>query len=240
MSTSRLTCSSVTQLKRKQLEWATISSLAWLAGIVAVAFVMVGTWRDATGANRAIPLTLAPGASLELDGNSTLHRYSAKASEMKLNVGVDDARVTSAAKLPELEALIRTHFIKTFELMVPVDKLASGERGLDVNMRKALKGDQYKEIRFRMESYDVTAPAISGAGFTVMLHGRLSLAGVERKIDVGAAGVRVGSGIRLTGSKDLLMTDYQIKPPTMMLGAIKTANLITVKFAATLQKGTSL
>jgi len=32
------------------------------------------------------------------------------------------------------------------------------------------------------------------------------------------------------------MTDYQIKPPTMMLGAIKTKNLITVKFNATLQR----
>ena len=32
------------------------------------------------------------------------------------------------------------------------------------------------------------------------------------------------------------MTDYQIKPPTMMLGAIKTENLITVKFNATLER----
>jgi YceI-like domain len=124
--------------------------------------------------------------------------------------------------------------------MVPVDKLASGEKGLDANMRKALKGDQFKEIRFRMQSYDVRPPAASGALFTVLLHGRLSLAGVERAIDVDAAGVQAGTGIRLTGSKDLLMTDYQIKPPTMMLGTIKTANQITVKFAATLQTRKSL
>ncbi len=35
------------------------------------------------------------------------------------------------------------------------------------------------------------------------------------------------------------MSDYQIKPPTMMFGTIKTANLITVKFNATLQIATN-
>ena len=55
---------------------------------------------------------------------------------------------------------------------------------------------------------------------TVLLHGRLSLAGVEGKIDVTAGGVRVRDGLAISGSKDLLMTDYQIKPPTMMLGAV--------------------
>lgn len=211
--------------------------MTWLAGLVVAVVVVIGARHDAKGANQAVSLTLAPGASLELDGNSTLHRYSAKANGMKISVAVDDARA-AAAKPSELEALIRSHVIKTFDLTVPVAGLASGEKGLDANMRKALKGDQYKEIRFRMESYDVRAPAV-GSAIKLTLHGRLSLAGVERKIDVDAVGVRAGAGIRLTGSKDLLMTDYQIKPPTMMLGAIKTANLITVKFDATLKTGTS-
>lgn len=173
---------------------------------------------------------------MELDGDSSLHRYSAKAQGMQAGVGIDPARVATVAQASDLEALIRAHFIKTFHLTVPVDKLSSGEKGLDANMRKALKGNQYKDIRFQMNSYDVLASPGGGAGMSLMLHGRLSLAGVERKIDVGVTGVRVKDGIRISGSKDLLMTDYQIKPPTMMLGAIKTKNLITVKFNATLQK----
>ena len=212
--------------------------MAWLMGAIVV-LVMIAARHDAAGANQTPSLTLAPGASLQLDGNSTLHRYSAKASGMKVDVGVDDSREAAGAKPPNLETLIRSHFIKTFDLAVPVDRLASGEKGLDANMRKALKGEQYKEIRFRMDSYEVRPPAASGDVFTIVMRGRLSLAGVERTIDVDAAGVRVGAGIRLTGSKELLMTDYQIKPPTMMLGTIKTANQITVKFDATLQQRTS-
>ncbi|HZL16246.1 MAG TPA: YceI family protein [Polyangia bacterium] len=179
-------------------------------------------------------LTLAPGASLELDGDSTLHHYSAKAHGMWASAGLDAGRLASAAQPPDLEALIRGHFIRTFQLIVPVAQLRSGEDGLDKNMRKALKGNRFKEIRFQMDSYDVAPP--SGGPIAVTLHGRLSLAGVERKIDVGAIGTRVKDGLQVTGSKDLLMTDYQIKPPTMMFGAIKTKNLITVKFNATLQR----
>jgi polyisoprenoid-binding protein YceI len=139
---------------------------------------------------------------------------------------------------PDVAALVQGHFVKSFALVVPVDQLSSGEKGLDENMRKALKGAQYKDIRFQMDSYDVRMPSPGAAAFSLTLHGRLSLAGVERRIDVVATCVRVGEGLRLTGSKELLMTDYQIKPPTLMLGAIKTADLITVKFNATLQKRT--
>lgn len=185
----------------------------------------------------AVSLAVAPGASLELDGDSTLHRYSAKARGIDVGIEVDPGRATSAGQPSDVEGLIRAHYVRTFQLTVPVDKLSSGESGLDGNMRKALKGDRYKQIRFRMDSYDVLAPSVAGAAFVIAMHGRLSLAGVERKVDVSATGLRVKGSIQLSGSKDLLMTDYQIKPPTMMLGAIKTANLITVKFNATIQKG---
>jgi polyisoprenoid-binding protein YceI len=189
-----------------------------------------------TGAGGALSLVVAPGASLELDGDSSLHKYSAKAHGIEAGVGLDPARVATRAQAADLEGLIRGHFIKTFHLTVPVAELSSGEKGLDANMRKALKGDRYKQIRFQMDSYEVLAAPAGDATLAVLLHGRLSLAGVERKIDVNAAGVRVHDGIEIRGSKDLLMTDYQIKPPTMMLGAIKTKNLITVKFNATLER----
>lgn len=190
---------------------------------------------DTTPANGSIAID--PGATLELDGDSTLHKYSAKADGIAAQIGIDAPRAAAVGAPLGVEPLIRGHFVSKFELTVVVDKLHSGDAGLDKNMRKALKGDQYKEIRFRMDSYDVPGPPTVGAPLTIVLHGRLSLAGVERKIDVQAAGTSVRDGVRLTGSKALLMTDYGITPPKMMLGTIKTANLITVKFNATLRKG---
>jgi YceI-like domain len=210
---------------------------AAVASVTAALVLLVASpIRAAPESVHPLSLVVAPGASLELDGDSSLHRYSAKAHGMEAGVGLDSARVPTAAQASDLEGLVRGHFIKTFHLFVPVDQLSSGEKGLDANMRKALKGDRYKQIRFQMDSYDVLASTAGTTTLAVTLHGRLSLAGVERKIDVVAAGVRVRDGLTISGSKDLLMTDYQIKPPTMMLGAIKTKNLITVKFNATLER----
>ena len=186
------------------------------------------------GAGRALSLVVAPGASLELDGDSSLHRYSAKAHGMEAGVGLDRARVPTAVEASDLEGLVRGHFIKTFHLSVPVDQLSSGERARRQYAQGAQR-DRYKQIRFQMDSYEVVGRP-GKATMTVVLHGRLSLAGVERKIDVTAAGVRVHNGLAISVSKDLLMTDYEIKPPTMMLGAIKTKDLITVKFNATLER----
>lgn len=183
--------------------------------------------------DRGISLMVAPGASLEIAGDSSLHRFRAKARRMRVDIALDVTRGITAGTQPELEDLIRGHYIKTVELIVPVDQLTSGDKGLDANMRKALKGDRFPEIRFRMDSYEAS-PSRAGVSFQITLHGRLSLAGAERKIDVVAKAVRVRDGIRLDVSKDLLMTDYQIKPPVMMLGTIKTKNLVAVRFGATL------
>lgn len=189
---------------------------------------------ESLGGKARGPSVWASAAALELDGDSSLHRYTLKARDMQVGIVVDDARIAQAVHPPDIEALILGHFIKTFQLVLPIDKLSSNDSHLDANMRKAMKN---KEILFQMDSYDVVPPAAANAAMKVELHGRLNLAGVERKIDVAATGVQVAGGIRLSGQKDLLMTDYQIKPPVLMLGAIKTANLVTVKFNTTLQQG---
>ena len=209
-----------------------IVSGALLLGLTALA---TGSSAGLSKAKPIGPLELAPGATLELDGNSTLHRYKAKALGMSAGIDFDAARVALIPPPLSVEALIRGRSIKSLELTIPVAELSSGERGLDDNMREALKSDRFREIRFRADSYELVATPSAGAAFAVTLHGHLSLAGVARAVDVRADGIQIADGIRFSGSKELLMSDFQIKPPTMMFGTIKTADLITVKFNATLK-----
>ena len=226
----------VLQAAKKRFQKRALSTSVVLATVTALLSTTPAR-ADTPAAGRSISFALDPGSTLELDGDSTLHKYSAKADGVAAQIGVDGPRAATIGSALGVEELIRGRFVSKFELTVAVDKLHSGDSGLDKNMRKALKGDQFKEIRFRMDAYDVTGAPTVGAPLTIVLHGRLSLAGVERKIDVQAVGTSAGGGVRLTGSKGLLMTDYGITPPKMMLGTIKTANLITVKFNATLRKG---
>ena len=46
--------------------------------------------------------------------------------------------------------------------------------------------------------------------------------------------------ITVRGKKKLLMTDYGIKPPTFMLGMLKTGNEVSVEFEVGLKNSESL
>jgi polyisoprenoid-binding protein YceI len=91
-------------------------------------------------------------------------------------------------------------------------------------MYAALKAKENPAIVFRLRSVEV------GDDLSVKAVGVLSIAGTEREVDLAAAGTRVDGAFRVRGSEKLLMTDFGIKPPSMMLGAIKTKNEVTVHF----------
>jgi polyisoprenoid-binding protein YceI len=66
--------------------------------------------------------------------------------------------------------------------------------------------------------------------FTITAHGTLTVAGVERPIDLSVAARREGEGIRLKGTRQLRMTEFEIKPPKMMMGTLRTGDQVTVTF----------
>ena len=51
----------------------------------------------------------------------------------------------SQARLSELRRPL-----KTFEVVIPVKSLTCGSKGLEGNMRKTLKADQYPDIRYEL------------------------------------------------------------------------------------------
>ncbi|HEV3073143.1 MAG TPA: YceI family protein, partial [Thermoanaerobaculia bacterium] len=100
-------------------------------------------------------------------------------------------------------------------------------------MQKALKQDTAPVIRFTLVDYK--AEEAKDGSLLVKAHGRLSIAGVEKDTVVEAT-CRFGpGGVEVTGAKDVLMSDFGIKPPVMMLGTIKTADKVVVRFALKLK-----
>ncbi|MEO8274853.1 MAG: YceI family protein [Thermoanaerobaculia bacterium] len=168
--------------------------------------------------------SLAPASRLWLEGDSTLHPYSAKATKLVVTFAFEPA--SEAGPASELAAL-RAGAVRNLVLTVPVDGLSSGEAGLDKNLRKALKSATAPTIRFILSDYSVDP-----AAETVVAHarGRLSVAGVEKDVTVSGTCDVAANGLHVVGTTDLLMSDFGIKPPTMMLGAIRTADKVVVRF----------
>ncbi len=203
-----------------------ISSIAAVSCCLAVAI----SFAAAEPAPPAAAFSLAPGSRLSLDGQSTLHAYSSTATKVEATAEFAGAFAAGAA---DARAAVAAGALKSLRVAVPVAALKSSESGLDKNMQKALKQDTAPVIRFTLVDYK--AEEAKDGSLLVKAHGRLSVAGVEKDTVVEAS-CRFGpGGVEVTGAKDLLMSDYGIKPPVMMLGTIKTADKIVVRFALKLK-----
>ena len=74
----------------------------------------------------------------------------------------------------------------------------------------------------------------SGAPGALRGIGVLQIAGVEREVALDVTTERKDSTLNVQGRVQLLMTDFGIKPPTAMLGMLKTDPKVTVTFETVL------
>jgi len=167
----------------------------------------------------------ATAINMKLSGTSTLHKWNMNATSF-----TGDAQFGfNPANASQLTS------IKSLSFSLPVLNLKSNERGLDKNAYKALKSGAYKNIAYKLTTANVQ-PAI-GNKYLVKTTGNLSIAGVTNAIDMNVyCVVNKDATITCTGSEHLKMTDYEVKPPTFMLGAMKTGDDITLDFTMVYKK----
>jgi polyisoprenoid-binding protein YceI len=170
-------------------------------------------------------ITDSKDIDMKLSGTSTLHNWAMNAQTF---TGEAQFGFKSGSG-DELTSL------KSLSFNLNVTDLKSGEKGLDKNAYKALKTDQYKDILYKLGSATVM-PAKDGK-YLIKTKGKLSIAGVTKDVamDVYAVINKDGS-ITCKGSDKLLMTDYQVKPPKFMLGAMKTGDAITLDYTLIYKK----
>ena len=189
----------------------TLTSLALLT--------LVGSFAQAQS---TVALAVRPDSKLWIEGGSNLHAWSCKASAFDASIVVDPAFAKESAAMPK--------FLQRVEVRIPVMNLKCGHGQMDKNLYKALKADDKSTITYTLGSFDVASAETKGAA-DLKTVGKLQIAGQENeiKMDVTATWLADGS-IRAEGTLPILMTDFGIKPPTALLGTLKTDNKVTVKF----------
>jgi len=170
--------------------------------------------------------------TLELWGDSTLRRYSAKTHDLRAVVEIADGAEESA----ELENIIRAGHVKRVELIAPIKGLTSGDGTLDGHLAKALKSDRFEAVRFVADSFQLEPPSAPRAPSELVARGRLTVAGIERPVVMTMSASATAGGIRVVGTENILMTDYGIEPPTLLFGALEAADLVVVTFDVELRR----
>ena len=165
-------------------------------------------------------LVLQPQSRLWIDGTSTVRSFSCKAGEVNAVV-----EASGPNAIPQL--LTGEKGVKTARVTVPAERLDCGNGTMNEHMRKALKASDNKTIEFRLTEYEVTHGSEGVAG---TINGTLVLGGVAKPITMKAEGKPEGGMLHITGAYDLDMTEYGLKPPTLMFGRIKVGQTVTVKY----------
>jgi polyisoprenoid-binding protein YceI len=112
------------------------------------------------------------------------------------------------------------------EVEFPVAMLECKNGTMNEHMRKALKASENRTITFALSSYDIAkTTTVTGA-----LQGTLQLGGQTRPITIPVQFAQGDHGLRVTGKVPVTMTTWGIKPPTLMLGALKVGETVTVHF----------
>lgn len=154
-----------------------------------------------------------------VSGTSTLHDWDMKAAKGECSA------VFVFNKLGQVVGI--TNLI----VKIPAEGLKSGHEGMDKNAYKALKTNQNSTI-----SYSLISATINADG-TIKCLGKLTIAGSTLNAELIANyKINIDGSISVSGSKKISMKDYNMEPPSFMMGTIKTGNDIILKFDLTIRK----
>lgn len=170
------------------------------------------------------PPVALTGARISLAGTSNIHDYTASTTTVR----VTRLQLASGAGTGDLLAAIqKPGVLQAFEIAIPAASLRSPKDGLDKNMHKALKVKEHPEIVFRLARLEPKASGVHAVG-------TLRIAGVEKEIALDLSTTVKNGSLVVTGSIDLLMTDFGIPAPKAMMGMLRTDPKVTISFETVL------
>lgn len=161
---------------------------------------------------------VTPEGTLKVEGDSTLHKWSTTATKLEADFVLADEKAG-------LADAVAAGKVKSMTLSVPVAGLSSGEKGLDKNMRKAMKEPEFPAVTYSLTSYELAKDGLSAA-----TTGQLTIAGVTKPIAMTLSLKPAAGATSVSGAYALKMSDFGIEPPKLMMGAIKVKDPVTVRF----------
>ncbi len=164
-------------------------------------------------------LNVRPGSRLWVDGTSTVRSFSCEAGSFDAQIQANDQAIS--AVLGGVKA------VQTVDVTVPVKSLDCRNGKMNEHMLKALKAAENPTITYKVSSYELTT--IDGAQ-QATLTGTLTLGGVEKPLVVVTKAKEEAGMLRVTGTQKVTMTEFGIKPPTLMMNTLKVGNDVTVGF----------
>ncbi len=152
------------------------------------------------------------GSEIKITGTSSLHDWEEEATSFDVTGDIQ------ADKVANLQILIQTKSIK------------SGKSIMDDKTHEALKANKYPHITLKAESLVIKGTTISGQA-------QLQIAGKTKTISINSKLTDLGDNlVSVSGSLDIIMSEYGVDPPTAMFGTMVTGDKVNVQYLFKLKK----
>ncbi|HSD07397.1 YceI family protein [Flavobacterium sp.] len=162
-------------------------------------------------ANAQKSYTLDAKSSFSVLGTSTMHDW-----EMVSTAGTGAANLTvTDSKLEDINALT---------INLNPESIKSEKKSMDKVAYEALKTDKFKNIKYVLKSAEKVNET------TWNLTGTYTIAGVSKELKTQVKTTVTGNSVSIQGSNKITFTQFGMKSPTAMFGAIKTGEELTIKF----------
>lgn len=117
------------------------------------------------------------------------------------------------------------------EVDVVVESFECGKKKMNRDLYDALHSNKHPHISFEYFSASSLEYIDTEDRYTMIVKGLLTVAGTSREIQFPMdASVSDDGTVRATGKTELKMTDYNVEPPTALLGLVRVDNELTVHF----------
>ena len=168
----------------------------------------------------AAAIDVQPGSRLWINGTSTVRSFECAATSFETDIQSAPGSVAALASGEKVVTAVK--------VTVPAAMLDCKNGTMNEHMLKALKAKTSPDIVFSLASYDLAREADA---LRITLTGQLTLGGVEKPVTIVTTAKEEGEGaLRVTGTHEVRMKEFGLKPPTLMLGTMKVDEKVKVSF----------
>ena len=167
------------------------------------------------GAQTTYKSSAAKGKNIQVMGSSNVHDWT------MTSAGITSQGIFTFDKNNTLQK------ISAFDFMMEAKSLKSGHSSMDARTYKAMKADVNPKILYKLSSAVISQ--VKENEYSVKSTGNLTIAGETKLIQMNLRlVVNPDKTLSCTGSEKIKLTDYNINPPSFMMGAMKVGNDLTI------------
>ncbi len=153
-------------------------------------------------------------STIIISGTSTLHDWEMNVEELSGRLSITDA----------MDKLV------SGDLTIVVESIISEHSLMNKKTYSALKEDDFPQITVKLIQAE-------GNQTSENAQVELTIAGVTKKVSDAYQLKDLGNGkLSITGELELKMSDYDVEPPVVLMGTIKTGDEIKVEYYLVYQK----